>query len=61
MQTNEELVDELLKNELFLDTFGHLRNRFSDVPPQILGEALIIGVMYERGMIIKEEQLDEQD
>ena len=60
MQTNEELIEELLNEELFLDTFGHLRNRFSDVPAQILGEALIIGVMYERGMISRdEEQVDE--
>lgn len=60
MQTNEELVEELLNDELFLDAFGHLRNRFKDVPPQILGEALIIGVMFERGMITRdEEQVDE--
>jgi hypothetical protein len=60
MQTNDQLVDELLNDDLFLDAFGHLRNRFTDVPPQILAEALIVGVMFERGMISRdEEQVDE--
>lgn len=53
MATNDEVVEELLANSLFLDTFANMRDRFKDIPSQVVGELLVVGVLYERGMITR--------
>lgn len=55
MATNDEVVEELLANDLFLDTFAHMRERFPNVEGQIVGELLVVGVLFERGMITRDE------
>ena len=55
MSTNDEVVEELLQNQLFLDTFALMTERFPEVEKSFIGELLVVGVLYERGMITRGE------
>jgi len=52
-QTNDEVVEELTSNELFMDTFRFVSERFPDVAPEHIGEILVVGVLFERGLITR--------
>jgi hypothetical protein len=52
-QTNDEVVEELTSNELFMDTFRFMAEKFPDVAPENIGEILIVGVLFERGLITR--------
>ena len=52
-QTNDEVVEELLQDQLFLDTFALMTERFPEVEKSFIGELLVVGVLYERGMITR--------
>ena len=51
MATNDEVVEELLKDQLFLDTFALMTEKFPEVDKSFIGELLVVGVLYEKGMI----------
>lgn len=53
MPTNDEVVEELLNDPLFLDTFALMTERFPEVQKSFIGELLVVGVLYERGMITR--------
>jgi hypothetical protein len=55
MATNDEVVEELLQDQLFLDTFALMTERFPEVEKSFIGELLVVGVLYERGMITRGE------
>lgn len=55
MATNDEVVEELLQNQLFLDTFALMTERFPEIEKSYIGELLVVGVLYERGMITRGE------
>jgi hypothetical protein len=52
-KTNDEVVEELLQNQLFLDTFALMTERFPEVDKSHIGELLVVGVLFERGMITR--------
>lgn len=52
-QTNDEVVEELLKDQLFLDTFALMTERFPEVEKSFIGELLVVGVLFEKGMITR--------
>jgi hypothetical protein len=52
-QTNDEVVEELTSNELFMDTFRFMATKFPDVAPESIGEILIVGVLFDRGLITR--------
>jgi hypothetical protein len=54
-QTNDEVVEELTSNELFMDTFRFMATKFPDVAPESIGEILIVGVLFDRGLITRGE------
>jgi len=54
-QTNDEVVEELTSNELFMDTFRFIASKFPDVAPESIGEILVVGVLFERGLITRGE------
>lgn len=58
-QTNEEVVEELIKDPLFMDTFVLMSQKFPEVDKQFIGELLVVGVLYERGMITREAEVSE--
>lgn len=53
MATNDEVVEELLKDPLFMDTFALMTQRFPEVNQSFIGELLVVGVLYEKGMITR--------
>ena len=53
MPTNDEVVEELLKDQLFLDTFALMTERFPEVDKSHIGELLVVGVLFEKGMITR--------
>lgn len=53
--TNDEVVEELTNNRLFMDTFAYMTERFPEVDKSVIGELLVVGVLYDRGMITHEE------
>lgn len=57
-ETNDEVVEELLNNELFIDTFRLMTERFPEVQKHHIGELLVVGVLFERGMIIREKNAE---
>ena len=57
-QTNDEVVEELTSNELFIDTFRFVSERFPEVKPEHIGEILVVGVLFERGLITRGENAD---
>lgn len=52
-KTNDEVVEELLKDQLFLDTFALMTERFPEVEKSFIGELLVVGVLFEKGMITR--------
>ena len=52
-KTNDEVVEELLQDQLFLDTFALMTERFPEVNKSHIGELLVVGVLFERGMITR--------
>ena len=58
-QTNNEVVEELTSNELFMDTFRFVSERFPDVKPEHVGEILVIGVLFERGLITRGDDAEQ--
>ena len=57
-QTNDEVVEELTSNELFIDTFRFVSERFPELQPEHIGEILVVGVLFERGLITRGENAD---
>lgn len=53
MATNDEVVEELLNDPLFMDTFALMSEKFPEVDNSHIGELLVVGVLYARGMITR--------
>lgn len=56
MATNDEVVEELLNDRLFMDTFALMAEKFPEVDNSHIGELLVVGVLYARGMITREAE-----
>jgi hypothetical protein len=54
-KTNEEVVDEITKDPLFMDTYAFMTEKFPEVDKGAIAELLVVGVLYERGMISRAE------
>jgi hypothetical protein len=50
-KTNEEVVDEITKDPLFMDTYAFMTEKFPEVDKSAIAELLVVGVLYEKGMI----------
>jgi hypothetical protein len=54
--TNDEVVETLLNDPLFMDTFALMTEKFPEVDNSHIGELLVVGVLYEKGMITRGQQ-----
>jgi hypothetical protein len=52
-KTHDDVVEELLNDPLFMDTFALMTQKFPEVDNSHIGELLVVGVLYEKGMIIR--------
>ena len=55
-QTNDEVVEEVMKDPLFMDTYALMTDRFPEVENSAIAELLIVGILYSRGMITRAEE-----
>lgn len=54
--TNEEVVDQITKDPLFMDTYAFMTVKFPEVDKSAIAELLVVGVLYERGMISRADE-----
>jgi hypothetical protein len=52
-QTNDQIVEEVIQDPLFMDTFALMTDKFPEVDNGAIAELLIVGVLYERGLITR--------